>query len=154
MESSINQHHKNVATFIHISVFSKYFIPLGNFIAPIVLWAINKDRSDFIDHHGKQALNLQISIIVYHLLLLLILGIPFALLNMDASWDMFHITFQNDNFFWDSFDHIHGNIFWLLTAGSLLISLWIYGIICAVLAAMKANEGIYYKIPFTLNIIK
>ncbi len=154
MNSSINQHHKNVATFIQISVFSKYFIPLGNLIAPIVLWAINKDRSDFIDHHGKQALNFQISLMIYHLLLFLIIGIPFAILNVEASWDLFHLTFRNDNFFWDSFKHIHGNIFWLITAGSLLIALWIYGIIYSIMAAIKANEGNYYKIPFSIQIIK
>ncbi|MCB0428324.1 MAG: DUF4870 domain-containing protein, partial [Mangrovimonas sp.] len=33
---------KNIATFIHLSTFSRFFFPLGNIIGPLVLWVINK----------------------------------------------------------------------------------------------------------------
>lgn len=34
-------------------------------LGPIILWAIKKDQSRFIDHHGKQALNFQLSMLLY-----------------------------------------------------------------------------------------
>ncbi|MFT6731707.1 MAG: putative Tic20 family protein, partial [Glaciecola sp.] len=62
-------HQKNIATFIHLSTFSRFIIPLGNFIGPIVLWIMNKDKSDFIDTHGKQAINFQMSILLYAIII-------------------------------------------------------------------------------------
>ena len=56
----ITTHQRNIATFIHLSTFTRFIFPFGNFIAPIVLWSLNKDKSDYIDHHGKQAINFQI----------------------------------------------------------------------------------------------
>jgi uncharacterized Tic20 family protein len=73
-------HQKNIATFIHLSTFSRFIIPLGNFIGPIVLWIMNKDKSDFIDAHGKQAINFQISILLYTLIIGM-LTIPFSFLK-------------------------------------------------------------------------
>ena len=56
----IDNHNKNLATFIHLSTFSRFVIPFGNFIGPIILWAANKEKSHFVDQHGKQAINFQI----------------------------------------------------------------------------------------------
>ena len=49
----------------HLSVFSGYIIPLGNIIAPLVIWLVKKDESDYVNYHGIQALNFQISILIY-----------------------------------------------------------------------------------------
>ena len=65
----IDNHQKNIATFIHLSTFSRFFIPFGNFMGPIVLWIANKDKSEFIDSHGKQIINFQISILLYAIIL-------------------------------------------------------------------------------------
>jgi hypothetical protein len=37
----------------------------SGFIAPLVLWLVKKDDSPFLDQHGKEALNFQISILIY-----------------------------------------------------------------------------------------
>ena len=63
-----DNHQNNIATFIHLSTFSRFIIPLGNFLGPIILWVANKDKSSFVDEHGKQAINFQISILLYKLL--------------------------------------------------------------------------------------
>jgi uncharacterized Tic20 family protein len=36
----------------------------------------------------------------------------------------------------------------------LLIAVWIVGLIFAILAAVKANEGVRYRYPLTLRLIK
>jgi uncharacterized Tic20 family protein len=35
------------------------------FVGPLILWLIKKDQSAYIDYHGKEALNFQISIMLY-----------------------------------------------------------------------------------------
>lgn len=50
---------------------------LTGFIGPLIVWLIKKDTSPFVNHHGREALNFQITVF----LLSLILGIPtFALM--------------------------------------------------------------------------
>lgn len=35
------------------------------FLGPLIIWLSKRDQSPFIDHHGKTALNFQISLFVY-----------------------------------------------------------------------------------------
>ncbi len=34
------------------------------FLGPLVVWLVKKDRSPFIDHHGREALNFQITLML------------------------------------------------------------------------------------------
>ena len=38
-----------------------------SFIAPLIVWLVFKDRSRFLDRHAREALNMQISYMVYFL---------------------------------------------------------------------------------------
>ncbi len=38
---------------------------VSGFIGPLILWLVKRDESPFLDHHGKEALNFQISLIFY-----------------------------------------------------------------------------------------
>lgn len=53
-----------------------------SFIAPLLIWLIFKDSSSFVDKHGKEALNFQISLIIYWVvsMFLMILLIGFVLM--------------------------------------------------------------------------
>ena len=55
---------------------------LLGFIAPLVVWLVFKERSAFLDRHGKEALNMQISYMIYFLVagISLILLVGFILL--------------------------------------------------------------------------
>lgn len=35
---------------------------LTGFLGPLVLWLVKKDQSEFVNHHGREALNFQITI--------------------------------------------------------------------------------------------
>jgi uncharacterized Tic20 family protein len=39
---------------------------VASVFGPLVIWLIKKDQSRFVDEHGKEALNFQISILIYH----------------------------------------------------------------------------------------
>lgn len=47
------------ATFAHLG--GLFF----SFVAPLIIWLVMKERSSFVDKHGKEALNFQISLIIY-----------------------------------------------------------------------------------------
>jgi len=55
---------------------------LISIIGPIIVWLLKKDESAFVDANGKQAINFQLSIIIYTIgsLFLMIIGIGFILL--------------------------------------------------------------------------
>jgi uncharacterized Tic20 family protein len=63
------------AMFAHIGTFSSLFVPLGNFIAPIVIWQMKKHESEFVVDQAKESLNFQITIIIYALISFLLVFI-------------------------------------------------------------------------------
>ena len=70
------------AMFAHIGTFSSMFIPLGNIIAPIVVWQVKKHDSEFVVEQAKESLNFQITLMIYSIisLFLCIIVIGFFLI--------------------------------------------------------------------------
>lgn len=65
----------------HISALSMYFTVFGGILGPLIVWLVKKDSLPFVDDQGKEALNFQISMFIYHLvgaalLLCFLIGIP------------------------------------------------------------------------------
>ncbi|MAT90229.1 MAG: tRNA modification GTPase [Flavobacteriaceae bacterium] len=50
---------------MHLSQLLGYFIGFGSLIAPLVIWLSSRDRIEGMDEHGKQAVNFQISLLIY-----------------------------------------------------------------------------------------
>ncbi len=152
METSTLNQDKTMAAVIHLSTFSKYFIPLGNFILPLILWTA-KQNDPFVDNHGKQALNFQISVFLYFILLvcLAIVGIVFLGLRMDSINDM---VFHNQ--FHEFFQVVQALPFLIFIGimGTLLLALFVFEIVAIITATVKASEGKYYNYPLTINFIK
>jgi len=100
----------------HLTAFSGFLIPLGNIIAPLVVWLVKRDQSQFVADQGKEALNFNISV--------LLAGVICAAL-----------------------------VFVLI--GILLgVALFFYWLAMTIVAGIKASEGIRYRYPFTLRLIK
>jgi uncharacterized Tic20 family protein len=60
------------AMFAHIGTFSSMFVPLGNIIAPIVVWQMKKHDSDFVVEQAKESLNFQITLMIYSVISILL----------------------------------------------------------------------------------
>jgi len=160
MESALTKHERNLSALIHASTFSKFFIPFGNFILPLVLWTANKKEYDFVDHNGKQALNFQISILLYSIVLGII-SVPFFVGFFPEILDFGHFgfdrlnNFNNLNISIDSDDFRFGS--WLLPlgiAGLLQGALFVVNIVYTILATLRANEGQTFNYPITINFVK
>src|SRR5207249_3280786 len=67
----------------HLSALAGFVIPaLGHILGPLIVWLIKRGDSSEIDAHGKEALNFQISMLIYNLVagVLCLLLIGFVLL--------------------------------------------------------------------------
>ena len=160
METTLTKHERNLGAAIHASTFSKFFIPFGNFIVPLVLWTANKKDYEFIDYNGKQALNFQISLLLYSIVLGFI-SIPFfigffpdifntGLFGFDRlnSYNNLDFHFNTEDFNFSS---------WLLPlgiAGLIQGALFIVNIVYTILATIRTNEGQVFEYPITIKFIK
>jgi uncharacterized Tic20 family protein len=67
----------------HLSALAGFVVPaVGHVLGPLIVWLIKRADSPEIDAHGKEALNFQISMLIYNLVagVLCLLLIGFALL--------------------------------------------------------------------------
>ena len=69
VESTLSEEQENNwAMWAHISTFLSMLVPLGNFIGPFIVWQLKKNESEFVADQAKEALNFQISLIIYMLI--------------------------------------------------------------------------------------
>ena len=122
----ITQNDKNYSSITHLSGFAGWFFPFGNIIAPLVLWSAKKNESAFIDAHGKAAVNFQLSILLY-CILLAILFIPIAIFTLGLG---------------------------VIAIVLGIIPAVILKFILIISASIKANNGEHYNYPFFIEFIK
>lgn len=108
---------RNIAMAVHLTALITWVgVPLGHIIAPLVVWLTQKDKSGFIDRHGKESLNFQLSITLYSIIALILCVVFIGFL--------------------------------------LLIAIFIMHLTLSIIAAMRANEGQYYRYPMTIRFIR
>ena len=151
MTTTVNTPDKTVAGFIHLSTFSQFFFPFGNFIFPLIFWMAKKN-DPFVDENGKQALNFQISIYLYMVFIFMagIAGVILIGMNMNVE----------EPFYLDHHLDLIGNpsqampiVIFVLVMVLLLLSLFILNLYAVISATIKAFEGELYKYPLTINFI-
>ncbi|MBS0212385.1 MAG: DUF4870 domain-containing protein [Proteobacteria bacterium] len=99
-------------------------------IGPLIIWLMNKDQPDksFVTNNAKEALNLVISLWIV----------------MVPVWIVAYILVFVPVIGW-----IIDIVLWLL-----MMAVGIAGLVFIIMAAMKANEGVEYRYPFALRLIK
>jgi uncharacterized Tic20 family protein len=122
----ITQNDKNYSSITHLSSFAGWIFPLGNVIAPLVLWAARKNESAYIDTHGKAVVNFQLSLMLYSFLLALLI-IPVTIFTLGLG---------------------------LIAIILGIIPVIILIIVSVISASIKATHGEYYQYPFTIEFIK
>ena len=54
------------AMLCHLTAFSGFVgVPFGNILCPLVCWLVKREEHPFVDDHGKESLNFQISMTIY-----------------------------------------------------------------------------------------
>jgi uncharacterized Tic20 family protein len=56
------------AMFAHLSaILTTYTLGMG-FLGPLIIWLVKKDQSRYVDYHGKEALNFQLTVLIFELI--------------------------------------------------------------------------------------
>ena len=63
-ETGLTQDDKTMGMLCHLAAFAGLIIPFGSLIGPLVVWQMKKDQSTYIDYHGKESLNFQITMAI------------------------------------------------------------------------------------------
>ena len=67
--SNLPKQYRTWGMVCHVSALCVYIgIPIGNILAPLIIWLVKKEESPFLDRQGKEALNFQISFSIYGLI--------------------------------------------------------------------------------------
>lgn len=119
------------AMFAHLSallggILTSHLFGWGCFLGPLVIWLLKKDTLPFVDDQGKEALNFNITAAIIGLALL-VLSVPLTIVTLGL---------------------------WLILAVPVAIALGIGWLVLTVIAAVKANEGVAYRYPISLRLIK
>ncbi len=77
---------RTYAMFMHLTLLGHIVLTLIAIIAPIIMWNIKKDESPFLDDHGREAVNFQISLIIYF-----ILTLPIGIITCGIGFIIFPI---------------------------------------------------------------
>lgn len=104
-------------------------IPLIGLIATLIMWQIKKAQSPFLDDHGREAMNFQISLVIYSVGGI-IAAVLFGIITIGIGFVLF------------PFLAILG------TAALVIIQL-----IGCIRGAIAANRGEYYRYPMTIRVI-
>lgn len=77
---------RSFATLTHLSPLLGYAllggIPGISIIAPLVMWQVRKKDSPFLDDHGREALNFQLSLLIYTIVTLGLFGLAAPILSI------------------------------------------------------------------------
>lgn len=97
---------------------------LFNFIVPLIVWLVNKDKTgkDFLNDQAKEALNFNLTLLGIYIVLQVATAITLGILGL--------ITVP------------------------LMFLLWIVSIVFYIIAGIKANGGERYRYPFAFRLIK
>ena len=143
---------RTVAALIHLSTFSQFIFPFGNFLFPLILWTAK--RSDpFVDEHGKEALNFQISLFLYFIALLFF-GIAGILIYAFTTSPQETFLITGDSVQISSLPEAMPLLLFEATIILLLVILVILNIYAVISATIKAGEGEKYHYPLSINFIK
>jgi uncharacterized Tic20 family protein len=141
----MSKNNENTNAFlIHISAFAGYIIPFGSVIVPLILWQTQKDKSQFLDEQGKEAVNFNLSYALYTFILGLSI-IPFA-------FGSFFNHFRHYDDF--NFDFISGDLFGFFGIASIISLMALIKIALIIIAAIKSKDGENYRYPLTIKFIK
>ena len=62
----INKDARQWAMFCHLAGLAGLILPaIGSVVGPLIIWQIKKEEHPFVDEQGKEAVNFQISMLIY-----------------------------------------------------------------------------------------
>jgi uncharacterized Tic20 family protein len=119
-------------------------IPFASIVLPLVVWAARRRESNFIDYHGRESLNFQLSMLIYGFVLVLI-GVGIALFAI--------LVFGFEQFDPNDPTAIVGAMAGAFAYIAFLIVWAVIQTILVVIAGVQAVQGNKSRYPLTIRFI-
>ncbi|MEC4894480.1 MAG: DUF4870 domain-containing protein [Oscillatoria sp. PMC 1051.18] len=114
-----------------------------NIVGPLIVWLIKKNEHEFIDAHGRESLNFQISMTLYGIALTVLFFIILFVLILAGA------IAANDGGIGALIFGVFG-IIWLVILGVIV---GLLQLVLVIFAAVKANKGEFYRYPLTIRFL-
>lgn len=84
----VQQEEKTFAMLTHLLSLAGLMVPFGNIVGPLVIWLMKRDESKFVDEHGRESVNFQITMTIAFVIagLSIFILIGFVLLPALVIW--------------------------------------------------------------------
>lgn len=135
------------AMFCHLSTLVGYVIPFGNYLGPFVVWLAKRREYPRVDDQGKEALNFQITLLLYVLSLVAIGGV-LTLIGIGVGAGAAKSAGGVPP--WLAGLGVTGILLFVF----LFLALGVYSLVMTIVAAVRASGGENYRYPLTLRLIK
>lgn len=116
---------RTYALLAHLSLLGHVVVPYFAIAVPIVMYLAKKGQSPFIDDHAKEAMNFQITLVIYTLVLPAIAGL-IGLLTCGVG---------------------------LILLVPAIIGPYVLGLIGMIMASTAANRGEFFRYPMNFRLI-
>jgi uncharacterized Tic20 family protein len=134
VDTGIASQDRTWAAVAHLAALIGHLIPFGSIVGPLVVWLIKRDESPFVNVHGKEAVNFQLSAFVYGILYFAAaLG---AVINAGvhvANMAAFPVS-----------------LYWIVVVGMLM---WLIWTISVIVGAATAAGGKPFRYPLSIRFI-
>jgi len=118
----------------HLGALAGLIFWLGNVLGPLIIWQIKKNELPEINEHGKASVNFQLTVLIINIIGRIIIA---GTVGVGIFW--------GSPFFATGSGLGLGFIIWAIN-----LFAWIF----AVIAGIRANNGEFYKYPFSIHFIK
>jgi uncharacterized protein len=116
---------RNWALAAHLSAFVGAWLLLA-FVGPLAVWAVKREDHPFVAHHAREALNFNLSFLLYGVVLA-ILTIPIGLVTLGFG------------------------LIPIVLLGAALVVGWL---VLTIIASVAAANGEAYRYPFTIRFVR
>lgn len=117
---------RTLCLFGHLSAVLHLFLPFIAIAAPIVIWAVKKDKSPYVADHMKEAINFHITLVLYSVLIPIVWAVV-GVLTLSVG------------------------LFMLLP---LFLVPYALGLVGIIMASLAANRGEYFRYPMTIRFVR
>ena len=84
---TLTKEERNWGMLAHLLALAGYIIvPLGNVVAPLIVYLVKKDESPFVADQSRESLNFQISMSIYMLISSVLIIVLIGILLLPAAW--------------------------------------------------------------------
>ena len=98
-----------------------------SFLPSLIIWLVFKDRGTFTNVEAKEALNFQITLVIAYVANAIVIGFILGLVTFGIA---------------------------SVLSGLIAFVIWALGVLFSILGFMKAKDGVHYRYPFAIRLIK